>query len=545
MVVDNLIIEDIGEGKAAITGVCDKFIEVDRIIPKTMKGLLIVSIGEYAFSECNQLKRVDIPDSVMEIHSHAFDKCKKLEHVSIPESIDLIDEFIFNGCINLTSLYIPKAIREIPHQDYFFVGLTNLKSINVSEENENYKSIDGVLFNKSGDALICYPLGKKCKNYVIPEGVVSIGRKTIINAESITFPLSINKIDSFRFWKNSYLKSITIPSHIKTIGDKAFFECENLSEVTIENGVKIIEDCAFCNCKKLEKVTIPDSVTMIEESAFASCSSLREVNGLGKIDVMRESIFSGCSSLENLIIPNSVTKIEKFALAHSGFKNFNIPDSVESIDKNVFSNSSLETLSVGNSISKYYMEDYGENFSSLYLGSGVTDLEICPYNHPRAKEVVVSEDNKHFKSIDGVLFDKEGKTLIYYPISRKESEYIVPEGVTKIGPRAFEGCTLDKVILPDSVKVIGEKAFFGSELKEINMSANIERIEFGAFQNAMILREIAIPSSIQYIDANTFGAFNMIIKIDKPKDSLPNFPWGDCLRLTVVWSDDTVKYNGY
>lgn len=77
------------------------------------------------------------------------------------------------------------------------------------------------------------------------------------------------------------------------------------------------------------------------------------------------------------------------------------------------------------------------------------------------------------------------------------------------------------------------------------MSANIERIEFGAFQNAMILREIAIPSSIQYIDANTFGALNMQIKIDKPKDSLPNFPWGDCLRLTVVWSDDTVKYNGY
>ena len=254
-----------------------------------MNGLLIVSIGEYAFSKCNKLKRVVIPDSVVEINGHAFEKCKKLKHISIPESIASIGEGAFYGCSNLTSLYFPRLVRDIPNEEYFFIDMTSLESIDVSEENENYKSIEGVLFNKSGDTLICYPLGKKCKNYVIPEGVVSIRRKTTINAESITFPLSIDRIENGKFSKNKYLKSITIPSHIKSIGYQAFLECENLMEVTIENGVKTSEALAFCDCRKLEKITIPDSVTNIETCAFSNCSSLRKVNGLGRIEVLKEA----------------------------------------------------------------------------------------------------------------------------------------------------------------------------------------------------------------------------------------------------------------
>ena len=283
----------------------------------------------------------------------------------------------------------------------------------------------------------------------------------------------------------------------------------------------------------------------MEESAFDGCTYLKEVNGLGRIEVIERSLFARCESLESLTIPDSVTKIEKYAFVDCGIRNMYVPDSVKSIDAGVFGGPFLETLILGNSITKYYMSDFCENFSSLYLGSSVSELEIPPGNHIGLKEVVVPEENKYFKSIDGVLFDKEGKTLIYYPKGRQESEYRVPEGVITIGPSAFSDCTIDEVILPDSVKVIAKEAFFGSQLKEIKMSANIERIEFWAFQNVVALREISIPSSIQYIDADTFGSINMLIKIDKPKDSLPNFPWGDCLRLTVAWSDETVKHNGY
>ena len=119
------------------------------VIPDTIDGKSVTSIGEGAFQDCASLKSITIPDGVTSIYSYAFRYCTSLKSITIPGSATKISYNVFNGCTSLTA-------------------------INVATENQNYVSVNGVLYNKDKTVLICYPAGKKDKNYKIPDG--EIGR---------------------------------------------------------------------------------------------------------------------------------------------------------------------------------------------------------------------------------------------------------------------------------------------------------------------------------------------------------------------------------
>ena len=68
--------------------------------------------------------------------------------------------------------------------------------------------------------------------------------------------------------------------------------------------------------------------------------------------------------------------------------------------------------------------------------------------------------NKYYKDIDGNLYTKDGKTLIQYAIGKKDTSFIIPDGVTTIGDWAFGGCrSLTSITIPSSVTSIGNNAF--------------------------------------------------------------------------------------
>ena len=102
--------------------------------------------------------------------------------------------------------------------------------------------------------------------------------------------------------------------------------------------------------------------------------------------------------------------------------------------------------------------------------------------------IVVDEDNPYFTVIDGVMFSKDMKTLISYPSSKQDKEYIIPEGILKIGKNAFNGNEyIERVILPSSLKVIGDKAFYSTpSLKQyvfMSMEAPVLECSYDAEYN--------------------------------------------------------------
>ena len=168
-------------------------------------------------------KIYNIPESVTNIGRYAFDHCVSLTNVTIPNNMDSIYEYAFNDCVNLTNIIIPDSVIIMGYGA--FNGCTSLAEIKVATKNANYVSVNGVLYNKNKTTLMCYPAGKKDKNYKILEGVTSIG------------------YNAFEYCTS--LKSITIPESVTSIGDCAFADCTSLTSITIPSSVTSIGDYAL------------------------------------------------------------------------------------------------------------------------------------------------------------------------------------------------------------------------------------------------------------------------------------------------------------
>jgi len=223
---EGLLYEKINRKSITITEYIGNDSEIN--IPELIDGLPVTVIGEYAFFDCD-IKNITIPSSVTTIGECAFSGCS-LTSVSISSSVTTIGEGAFSN--------------------------SSLLSINVDMRNTNYTSVGGVLFDKSGKTLICYPAGKKGA-YDIPLSVTTIGVRAFYGCDGLT--------------------NVDIPLTVRTIGVEAFRACMSLSSITIPQGVKTIEALTFMGCDNLSSVTIPSSVTAIGALAFQYCNKLSSV----------------------------------------------------------------------------------------------------------------------------------------------------------------------------------------------------------------------------------------------------------------------------
>lgn len=336
----------------------------------------VTSISDHAFKDCSSLASVTIPASVTRIEGNAFEKCSALTSVTISAGVTYIGGSAFASCSSLTSINIPNTITRIGSSA--FASCTSLTSvtipdsvtdigdgafascggklmINVDENNSNYSSIDGVLFDKEQTKIIVYPKDELQPNYTIPDSVTSIrvyAFSYCSSLTSITIPNSVKSIGEYAFQYCDSLTSITIPNSVKSIGQYAFSQCSSLTSITISEGVTSIGVYAFQYCNSLTSITIPDSVTSIEGGVFYNCTSLTSITIPDSITYIGGSAFRFCSSLASITIPNSVTGIQNGVFEGcSSLASVTIPDSITYIGSNAFYNcESLTTITIPASV---------------------------------------------------------------------------------------------------------------------------------------------------------------------------------------------------
>ena len=283
-----------------------------------------------------------------------------------------------------------------------------------------------------------------------------------------------------------------------------------------------IGENAFENKTKLTKVTLPDTIIEIEDGAFNYCSNLLKVNlpeGLQKIGL---GIFSGCDKLEYENI-NGLKYINNWLVDASGvvMERATFKDTTIGIFPNAFkNNNSLEELVLPNNI-KYIYEGTFKNSSitKLVIGDNVEYINMDALKDTLfLEEIEVSNNNKYYSSLNGILYDKDKTKLLHYPTERNSSEYVMPNTVAEVASYAcMNNKYLISLILSSELRIVNSYAFFKcSKLTNITFGEKLEIIGNEAFKYNTELKEIILPSSVKQIGENAFEYAMKVEKLQMP-----------------------------
>ncbi len=532
---------------------------------------LLTKIGNFAFFGCNKIINISLEDSIETIGVGAFKDCTSLKSIDIPSSIVTIDYITFSGCTSLKNVNISKSVTTIGNMA--FEDCASLEEINVSSDNVNYSSEDGILFNKNKTELIEYPEAKHDnKYYEIPNTVTKIGSKAFYKnktLEQIYIPDTVTDIGEEAFKYCTGLRYVLMLANVSTVPAEMFSECTNLSLVKLSDSIIRIGAYAFQNCKNLitligklaytsdgdiaianqqyNQFEIPSSIEEIGEGAFQGCDSISIIEIDGDVLIGTDA-YNSCSSLSEIIISDSNTKFSSengvlfnkdktkliFYPPNKSDTSYVIPSTVKELSENAFDNCKrLNSITIPNSVT-----NVGENADYK-----MNNFDGCS----SLNEIIVTEGNRNYSSVDGVLYSKDSTQLIRYPENKIGSRYRIKGNVTTIYANAFKGNkNLTIVEIPSSV-VLAKCTNDSS----IGIMDNSNRIKVYYEDETRVIRELEYSDSysnvkfqkVMDVSANQDGSIYATLSEDKETLTIEGegqmLNWMDPLSgiMTVPWYD--------
>ena len=373
--------------------------------------------------------------------------------------------------------------------------------------------------------------------YVQDKAVVGVRFNGCTGLTGVIFPDTVEYISGFENCR--MLTRVRWSAGLKKIKLGAF-DGTALESLVLPEGVEILEN-AFGNCTELKSVSLPSTLTKIGNSSgvppFSGCHSLESIeitegNEVYASDgncIMRKAdntLVFGCKASK---IPSYTEHIGSHAFCDSGAESIALPEGVTSIGNFAFDdNDRLKEIALPQSLTSigHYAFSWCTALGKITIPDGVTELPYGLFSWctelkdvalgaktekidtsvfmlcGKLERITISESNTHFKSTaDGrFLLNKTGDTLVF---GCKDGA--IPDGVKKIGEKAFEGRTGLKEIDFNEVEEIGELAFvMCAGLDRLKLTSAVRTIGDGAFQSCIGLSTVRIPDGVQSIGSAAF-----------------------------------------
>ena len=594
----------------------------------------ITTLGENAFNGCTNLTSVVIPESIVEISASVFNDCQ-IESATISTAVisfipqshlqtvvitsgESISDNAFSGCNSLVSITIPDTVTRIGNMA--FNGCSSLTTITIPG---SVTSIGNMAFQS------CTGL----TSITIPNRVASIGEGAFAYCTgliSIVIPNSVTSIGSDAFSGCIGLTSIAIPNSMTSIDEGVFSGCSGLTSISISNSVTSIKNRAFNGCTSLTSITIPNSVVSIGNMVFQSCTNLISILYNSTIAQWGAILLGGgwdtgtgsytiyCTDGE-ILKDGTITRYTEGLTyrRNSGRQSYSCSGigtatdtdiviasiynglPVVSIESGAFYDcSTLTSIAIPNSVTSIGEDafygctslQYNEYDNAYYLGN-VTNPYVALISRKSA-DIINCTINNNCKVIYGNAFNGCASLI----------SITVPDGMASIGKNAFYGCTsLTSIVIPDSVAtlpgglfsgcssltsmtipfvggsatatsassstllgyIFGSSSYTGgtsirqyyaptssstyyipSTLRSVAVTGG--KILYGAFYGCSILASITIPDSVASIGDSAFLGCSGLTSITIPDNvtSIGNGAFHDCSGLTSVTIPDSVTSIG-
>lgn len=333
------------------------------------------------------------------------------------------------------------------------------------------------------------------------------------------------------------------------------------------DGVEVTEigSSAFAYCRDLTSVTLPETIIGIMDSAFDCCESLTTIQVPARTGVVYDDAFDGCDTLESITV----------AAGSTSFK------SVDGVLME-YDGSTIVRYPAGKADTAYTVPDgvtdfnYGafedcENLTEVTLPASFNTYNSYFQYCDALQSISVAESNPDFKSVDGVLYSKDGSVLYCYPADKADETYTIPAGTTKLAMDAFHGnmniltvtapdslreiggyafydcMNLQSVTLPDSMDSIGSDAFsFCYDLTDIKLPSDVGYFGSWMFCYCTSMTSIRLPENITEIGAGMFQGCSGLTSIEIPASisQIGMFAFESCTGLTdVYFADSEAKWN--
>lgn len=536
-----------------------------------------------AFYGNRDLVVVHLSENVKWIGSWAFDACCRLVRVYWDSPADRLEEAVFAGCSELMSVEHTqgrpvawksigargfcncRSLREIclKHVESIgkdaLYGCTGLQwDTNLTLPSDNLRRIgecafeDTALVKKNGDGPVIFG------NIVI---------SAVGCSGEIVLPEGITGIAPFAFSGNDNITEVDLPESMSWIGEGAFWACHGLREIHFPQNPCEIGSRSFEKCTSLTKINL--CASSLGASAFAYCTSLTEA--VLSVKILSERLFEGCASLQTCICENAEQIRAHCFGGCTGLKDYDL-SRIYRVEEFAFEGCDhLKRVEFadGASIMPHAFEDcgrleeisldkgQGRLFLREYALSGCTFLRWVTLQGKRW-ELRTYEDilSDHIPEIVRLIFHS---ALSCYEIERETilrgyrgaGRIIkIPQGIRRIEAEVFRDVMmLEEIIIPESVEYIGARAFHGTAwMERQRLASPFVTVNHMLLDGSCCMGEVVVPGDIKMVCGWAFANGMEIerIRFLSERTRVGEYAFRNCIYLREIILPDqtTVQITG-